>query len=135
VAGPQPARQGQRLAARFTALQQALAAGRVNVDDDTTEADPELVVVFDLAAPVAQFARAAARAPGLEFLLEVDGDEFEANEDFYVVKDGQRTTDVVADSLYVVMSNSQAVAELLALFGRWQANPQEPLPFGLVLQL
>jgi len=60
VAGPGAARQGQRLGPQFTALQQALDAGRVSVDDSTTEVDPELVVVFDLAASVAEFARAAA---------------------------------------------------------------------------
>ncbi|BBZ38821.1 hypothetical protein MCNS_18840 [Mycobacterium conspicuum] len=131
VAGPGPARQGQRLGPQFTALGQALAAGRVSVDDDTTEPDPELVVVFDLAAPVTEFARAAAQVPGLEFLLEVDGDDFEADDDFHIVKKGEPTTDIVTDSLYVVMSNAQAVAELLALFQRWQANPQESFPRGL----
>ncbi|SBS79618.1 hypothetical protein MHPYR_840002 [uncultured Mycobacterium sp.] len=63
IAGPGPARQQERLAPQFAALQAALEAGRVDVDGETTEADPELVVVFDLAAPVAEFARAAARVP------------------------------------------------------------------------
>lgn len=58
------------------------------MDGETTEADPELVVVFDLAAPVAEFARAAARVPGLEFLLEVDGDDF-ADDDFQPIRDGE----------------------------------------------
>ncbi|WP_238994851.1 S8 family peptidase [Mycolicibacterium chubuense] len=116
---------------QFAALQEALQAGRVDVDGDTTEADPELVVVFDLAAPVAEFARAAARVPGLEFLLEVDGDEFAADDDFHPVRDGEPTDDAVSDSLYVVMSNNQAVVELLALFARWQENRQAAMPFGL----
>lgn len=131
IAGPGPARQQQRLQPQFAALQQALQARRVEVDDDTTEADPELVVVFDLAAPVAEFARAAARVPGLEFLLEVDGDEFGADDDFHPVRDGERTGDAVADSLYVVMSNSQAVTELLSLFARWQQDRRTAMPFGL----
>lgn len=131
IAGPGPARQQQRLQPQFAALQQALQASRVEVDDDTTEADPELVVVFDLAAPVAEFARAAARVPGLEFLLEVDGDEFGADDDFHPVRDGERTGDAVADSLYVVMSNSQAVTELLSLFARWQQDRRTAMPLGL----
>jgi hypothetical protein len=101
------------------------------VDGDTSEADPELVVVFDLAAPVAEFARAAARVPGLEFLLEVDGDEFAADDDFHAVRDGEPSDDAVTDSLYVVMSNSQAVVELLTLFARWQENRDAAMPFGL----
>lgn len=120
IAGPGPARQQQRLEPQFAALQDALQAGRVDVDGDTTEADPELVVVFDLAAPVAEFARAAARVPGLEFLLEVDGDDFAADDDFQPIRDGEPTDDAVTDSLYVMMSNNQAVVDLLALFARWQ---------------
>ena len=131
IAGPGPARQQQRLGPQFAALQEALQTGRVEVDGETTEADPELVVVFDLAAPVAEFARAAARVPGLEFLLEVDGEEFAADDDFHPVRDGEATDDAVADSLYVVMSNSQAVVDLLALFERWQENRQTAMPFGL----
>ncbi|QZT54938.1 S8 family peptidase [Mycolicibacterium austroafricanum] len=131
IAGPGPARQQQRLQPQFTALQEALQAGRVDVDGDTSEADPELVVVFDLAAPVAEFARAAARVPGLEFLLEADGDEFAADDDFHPVRDGEPADDAVTDSLYVVMSNNQAVVDLLALFARWQENRQAAMPFGL----
>lgn len=131
IAGPGPARQQQRLQPQFAALQEALQTGRVEVDGDTTEADPELIVVFDLAAPVDAFARAAAHVPGLEFLLEVDGEEFAADDDFYAVRDGEPTDDAVTDSLYVVMSNNQAVVELLSLFARWQENRQTTMPFGL----
>lgn len=131
VAGPGPARQQQRLQPQFATLQQALQAGRVDVANETTEADPELVVVFDLAGTVAEFARAASRVPGLEFLLEVDGDEFESDDDFHALRRGERSEDTVTDSLYVVMSNAQAVNELLSLFEQWQRNRRGPMPFGL----
>jgi hypothetical protein len=101
------------------------------VAGETSEADPELVVVFDLAGTVAEFARAAQRVPGLEFLLEVDGEEFESDDDFHFVRNDERTTESVTDSLYVVMSNAQAVAQLVSLFGQWQQNPHMRMPFGL----
>lgn len=131
VAGPGPARQQQRLQPQFAALQQALQGSRVNVANETTEPDPELVVVFDLAGTVGEFARAASRVPGLEFLLEVDGDDFESDDDFHALRDGERTEDTVTDSLYVVMSNAQAVNELLSLFQQWQRDRRGPMPFGL----
>ncbi|ULP45438.1 MULTISPECIES: S8 family peptidase [Mycobacterium simiae complex] len=112
-------------------MQQALQAGRADVVDATTEADPELVVVFDLADTVAAFARAAARVPGLEFLLEIDGDEFESDDDFHAIRAGERSDDAVTDSLYVVMSNAQAVTELLSLFERWQQDRAGKMPTGL----
>jgi Subtilase family len=101
------------------------------VASETTEADPELVVVFDLAGTVAEFARAAAQVPGLEFLLEVDGEEFQSDDDFHALRRGERSEDTVTDSLYVVMSNAQAVTELLSLFGQWQRNRRGPMPRGL----
>ncbi|SBS76637.1 conserved hypothetical protein [uncultured Mycobacterium sp.] len=131
ASGPGPARQRERLEPQFSALQQALDAGRVEVAGETAEADPELVVVFDLAGTVAEFARAAREVPGLEFLLEVDGEEFEPDDDFHLARGGRRSTDTITDSLYVVMSNAEAVAQLLSLFGQWQRDPRGPLPRGM----
>ncbi|UMB70023.1 S8 family peptidase [Mycobacterium paraterrae] len=131
TAGPGPTRQRERLEPQFTALQGALQSGRVDVTAETAEADPELVVVFDLAGTVAEFARAAGEVPGLEFLLEVDGEEFEPDDDFYLVRSNKRSADPVTDSLYVVMSNADAVAQLLSLFAQWQRDPRGPLPRGL----
>lgn len=131
VSGPSPARQRQRLEPQFSALQQALDAARVDIAGETAEADPELVVVFDLAGTVAQFARATQQVPGLEFLLEVDGDEFQSDDDFHFIRDDEPTTERVNDSLYVVMSNAQAVTQLLSLFEQWQQNPRVRMPRGL----
>lgn len=47
--GPGAQRQGERLTPQFTALGDALAAGRLSATASTNEQDPELVVVFDLA--------------------------------------------------------------------------------------
>lgn len=131
AAGPTPARQQQRLQPQFAALQEAFDTGRVDVAAETTEADPELVVVFDLAGTVAEFARAAAQVPGLEFLIEVDGDDYDADDDFHLVRGGQRSNESISDSLYVVMSNAQAVTQLISLFAQWQQDPKGPLPRGL----
>jgi hypothetical protein len=58
--------QGRRLTPRVQQLSAALQAGRVGPDD--READPQLIVVFDVAGSVAGFARAVEQVPGLEFL-------------------------------------------------------------------
>lgn len=131
ASGPGASRQRQRLEPQFSALQNALEAGRVEVAGETAEADPELVVVFDLAGTVAEFSRAAALVPGLEFLLEVDGAEFEPDDDFHIARRGERTDETITDSLYVVMSNAEAVTQLVSLFNQWQQNPQVTFPRGL----
>lgn len=128
---PSPERQGRRLAPQFAALRDALTAGRAETTDATAEPDPELVVVFDLAGTADEFMRAVARIDGLEFLAEVDEDDAEPDEDFYFEADGEATDDAVPETLYMVMSNAQAVAELVRLFERWQADPSARFDQGL----
>lgn len=128
---PSAARQGQRLTPQFAALRDAMTAGRAVAAESTPEPDPELVVVFDLAGTVEDFFRAAAGVPGLEFLAEYEDDEIEPDEDFHFVQGVQTTDTPVSDTLYVVMSNAQAVSELINLFERWQADPSKQFARGL----
>ena len=128
---PSAGRQGQRLTPQFAALRDALATGRADVTEHATEPDPELVVVFDLVGTVEDFARAVSQVPGLEFLAEIEDEEVEPDEDFHFVRDGQPTDVLVSETLYMVMSNAQAVTELISLFGRWQADPTEQFARGL----
>lgn len=128
---PPAGRQGQRLAPQFAALRDAMTADRVSVSDATTEPDPELVVVLDLAGTVEAFSRAVVGVPGLEFLAELEEDDAEPDEDFHFVDDGRTTAALVPETLYMVMSNAQAVTELISLFQRWQVNPEKPFARGL----
>lgn len=128
---PTAARQGRRLAPQFAALQEALAAGRTQTADVTAEPDPELVVVFDVAGTVDRFIRAVAGIKGLEFLAELAEDPTEPDEDFYYETDGEATDAAVPETLYMVMSNAQAVTELVRLFELWQANPDITFERGL----
>lgn len=128
---PTPGRQGQRLGPQFQALQDALQAGRAAVSTETEEPDPEMVVVFDLAGTVESFARAVRDVPGLEFLAEIQEDDAQPDDDFHLVRDGQRVDGLVGETLYLVMSNAQAVTELISLFQRWQADPSERFATGL----
>ena len=108
-----------------------MAAGRAAVTQDTVEPDPELVVVFELVGTVDGFNRAAQGVAGLEFLSELEEEDAEPDDDFHVIKNGQRTADLVAETLYMVMSNARAVTELISLFERWQADPTERFATGL----
>lgn len=108
-----------------------MTADRVSVSDATTEPDPELVVVLDLAGTVEAFSRAVVGVPGLEFLAELEEDDAEPDEDFHFVDDGRTTAALVPETLYMVMSNAQAVTELISLFQRWQVNPEKPFARGL----
>ena len=128
---PSPGRQGQRLTPQFAALRDAMAAGRMEASQHSIEPDPELVVVFELVGTVEAFSRAVGRVPGLEFLAEIEDEDAEPDEDFHLVEDGRATADLLGETLYMVMSNSRAVAELISLFERWQADPSERFAQGL----
>jgi hypothetical protein len=88
-------------------------------------------VVFDLVGTVDAFARAVRHVEGLEFLAEFQDEDAEPDEDFHYVKEGQATDRLVSESLYMVMSNAQAVTELISLFEGWQADPAASFEWGL----
>lgn len=130
--GPSPRRQGQRLTPQFEALQQALAAQRITTGPETEESDPDLVVVFDVAGSVDGFMRAVALVDGLSFLAEIQEEEGEADEDFFVAnRDGEPSSESVPETLYLVLTNTRAVAQLVRLFALWQADPAVEFERGL----
>lgn len=131
VQRPTPGRQGARLTPQFVALRDALEAERAQLVESTTAADPELVAVFDLAGSVDGFLRAAAGVDGLEFLTDLQEDRVDPDDDFYYGKEGEVSDDGVPQSLYMVMTNAQAVGELVRLFEIWQEDPAVKFERGL----
>lgn len=129
--GPSLQRQGERLTPQFTALTEALGAGRLRTALATDEQDPELVVVFDLAGTVAEFHRVVAGIPGLELLAELAEDDADPDEDFAIVERDVVTQRLVPETLYTMMSNARAATELVRLFALWQANPDVTFAVGL----
>ena len=93
--------------------------------------DPQLVAVFDLAGTVDGFLRAVARMDGLEFLSDLQEDQVEADDDFFYETEGEPSDDDVPQSLYMVMTNAQAVGELVRLFELWQRDESVKFAWGL----
>jgi subtilase family protein len=129
---PDGSRQGERLGPRFSELQAAIAAQRALLTEEAPGDDPELVAVFEVADSVDNFYKAAANVPGLEFLFDADDGPVEADEDFYYVdKHGEPTEQLVPHYLYMVMTNAQALSELISMFQRWQADQSVVFERGL----
>lgn len=126
-AGPGAAAQGRRLAPALQRLDAALTAGRAGRDDH--EADPQHIVVFDVAGSVDDFARAIEQVQGLEFLAELAGEEVAPNEDFFLVnKHGRPRPKPVPTMIYATFSNAQAANQLVTMFHTYEAN--DALPHG-----
>lgn len=131
ISRPLPGRQGARLTPQFRALRDALESERAELAEATTAADPELVAVFDLAGSIDNFLRAAAGIDGLEFLADLQEDRVDPDDDFFYESAGEVSDEGVPQSLYMVMANSQAVNELVRMFGLWQADPSTTFERGL----
>lgn len=128
---PNPGRQGERITPQFNALREALEGRRVELAESSAAADPELVVVFDLVATVDAFLRAVRDIEGLEFLADLAQDGVDPDDDFFIEEEGLRTTDLVPQSLYMLMTNARAVTEIVRLFELWQADPGITFETGL----
>lgn len=130
---PGARRQGERLTPQFRELASAFDSKRVVLSSGAVEEmDPELVVVFDLAGTVENFRSAVNRIEGLEFLSEYLDDDLDSDDDFYMSsRNDDRTDSAIRHSLYAVMSNAQAISQLIGLFDRWKTNPTMEFDHGL----
>lgn len=113
---PSAARQKQRLDDKF----RAIAAGLAGLQPSADGCEPEQVIVFEtLGDDVSEFAAAAAKVPGLEWVAELDLGDREPDDDFY---DPADQAEPLPARLYAVMSNAKALQHLLALWDDWQAD-------------
>jgi hypothetical protein len=120
----------------FDRLRQALdggAAGIMELRDDPSSLAPDRVIVFEIAGSVANFVKAVARVPGLEFMAEYDTEEppgeLFALEDTRQGREGQvREDKMVPGRFYLAMPTAGAFDELLRLWRRWDRG--EPLGTG-----
>lgn len=130
---PSAGRQGARISPQFSALVTAFEAERARLAENASdEVDPALVVVFDLAGSVKDFRNAIDQIDGLEFLSEMLGDRSEPDDDFHMTERTKgRTEKPVLHSLYLMMSNTKAIDELVRLFARWQQDPSMSFERGL----
>lgn len=83
-ARPSGARQGIRLTPKFTTLRAAFEAERLRLQQVAPADNPEFVVVFETIGTIENFAKAVAKIPGLEWLLESALEQIAPDEDFYV---------------------------------------------------
>lgn len=129
---PNRNRQGERLTPQFRALQSALASDTTELSESTNSPDPEFVVVFEVAGTIDRFMQAAQRIEGLDFITDFVGDGIDPDEEFYNVDDdGEPIEGPVRQTLYLVMTNVQAIEELVRLFDLYQDDKDVKFDRGL----
>lgn len=128
--------QSQRVPQMFRELSRAVTNRGILVQADVQGIDSEFVLVFEIAGTVDSFNNAAVRA-GLEWLTCEDSEGF-PDEDFYSLNSrGERTDSPVNQKLYLTMSNTQALNNLLSLWQQYVNSPEHKLPrnFGAFASL
>ena len=123
ISRPSRERQGERLAPRFEALQQAIDAHRARFQMDVEGLVPEDVVVLETVGPVERFVQAVERIPGMEWLAEVEDVDLPPDDDFFKTNSaGERTDQPIGGRLFMVFTNQTALDQMLSLWRLWQAG-------------
>lgn len=124
---PSADRQRERLGPKFATLQSAFDAKRIQLQATAPQDDPELVVVFETIGSISSFVGAVKRIPGLEWLLEADELDIEADDDFF---DTQRDEKSLTGSLFLLGTNRQALAEIVSLWRNYLDDPSTKFERG-----
>lgn len=115
---PSRERQGERLAPKFEQLQNVFEGRRAELLQSTQGTEPEEVLVIETVGSVSDFVKAVNRIDGLEWMGELELDDIAPDEDFYV--DNYHRDKKLSGRLYLVMSNQQALGQMLSLWNSYK---------------
>jgi hypothetical protein len=131
---PSHSRQAARLAPKMAALQSTL----FTLQQTSVGIEPEKALVFELAKDLKAFYTAARKiGDGIEIVFDVPKD-ITVSDDFYVTAIDRQTNDVIrrddreafGGKVYCVLTNAQALDEMLGLWLRYGKDPQTEFPYG-----
>ena len=121
-------RQRARIAPQLTVLQDAFNAKRFKLQQTAPMENPELILVFEVAGTVQNFVNAVSKVPGLDWLLEWAEEQVAPDEDFYIRGKEEKP---FSGQLFLLASNQEALTQLLALWDRFQRDPDAKFDRGL----
>jgi len=128
VRKPSYNRQRERLSPIFQALQTAFDQRRVEIQPSATGVDPEQVLVIETIGTVDRFANAVTHIEGFEWMGEIETDEIAPDEDFC---HGRKGTKNLSGRFYMVMSNQQALEQMISLWERYRNDEDMHFDHGL----
>lgn len=115
-------RQFNRLQPSLNVLNSAFQQKALKVQQSPIGINPEFALVFEVIGTVKSFYTAVKKIDGLEWIFDKELDDIEPDDDFYQVntETGERLDDSMSGRLYCIMSNQQAMGQLLSLWQRYQ---------------
>lgn len=116
---PSRSRQGQRLGPKFETLRTYFEQRTIELRVSAAGQIPEEVIVFETVGSVANFLYAARLVPGLDFLAEWDVEDIAPDDDFF---NEERADSHLTGRVFLVMTNQQALQQLLSLWQGFQSG-------------
>ena len=119
VVAPSAAEQRRRLENKFHQLSQSIATIQPTIQG----LEPEQVIVFEtVGKDIEKLSEAASKIAGLEWLAELDLDDYQSD---HVFSEANKPDALLAHRLYALMTNQQAMTQLLSLWNAWIADPTQ----------
>lgn len=117
---PDYSRQFDRLQPIFSVLLSAFDQKNIKIQESPLGINPDFALVFEIIGTVDNFYTAVKHCEGLEWMFDQDCDSFYPDDDFYEVdkKTGKISDETLSGKLYCVMSNQQAMHQMLSLWQR-----------------
>ncbi|MDD7984370.1 S8 family peptidase [Lentisphaera marina] len=125
---PSLGRQSQRLTPILQQLQASFDARSVEIQQTASGIDPEQVLVIETVGNITDFSNAVRKVSGLEWMGEIELEDIIPDEDFYKT---EKPSASLSGRLYLVMTNSVALSQMLSLWQQYQANPDMTFERGL----
>ena len=101
---------------------------RLVLQETSQGIQPELTLVIETVGKVENFFRAVQKVNGLEWLGSLDIDFIPPEHGF---QDGNNAEKGLRGRLFLVLTDQQALEQLMSLFERWKENPETPFSSGL----
>jgi hypothetical protein len=120
---PSVDRQKNRLLPKFQELAKSFEQRAVELRDDPSGAEPEMVLVMETAIDFGEFHKAVSKIDGFEWITEEELSDILPDEDFYYAKD---PTKKLGGRCYLIMSNFKGQEQLLSLWKKFSENPDSP---------
>lgn len=125
---PSSVQQGEFFTPFFQELQAVFEARRVELEQSSSGADCEQVLVIETIGTIDDFSKAVKKIDGLQWMGELELEEMDPDERFY---DESKPNKKLGGRLYFLMTNQQAMTELLSLWELYKQHPDQPFKFGL----
>lgn len=131
ISFPNQTRQKANFNSNIRILNESINLENSFVTSNMPFVDPEFVLVFEIVGSINEFYKAVSKISDLEFLTDVDIDEIDPDDSFYVyeIVDGRivKKEGKLSGKLFFVSSNMRVVQRLRNL---WRLYETDELPYG-----